>query len=130
MKKTFLLNIKISELIASLGHGNSLVISDAGLPIPPGVPLIDLALTRGVPNFRIVLEAVLSEMCVESHILSSELLLNNQDYVQGMDDLILPNRRNVPHGDFKRMTGDARAIIRTGECTPYANIILFSGVFF
>lgn len=73
MKKTPLLNIALSRVIASLGHGDILMIVDAGMPVPAGVELIDLALTRGVPDFVSVLDVVLSEMQVESHVLSNEM---------------------------------------------------------
>jgi D-ribose pyranase len=36
----------------------------------------------------------------------------------------------VPHDEFKRGTEACKAVIRTGEFTPYANIILKSGVVF
>ena len=62
MKKTPLLNIALSRLVASLGHGDIVVIADAGLPVPKGVELIDLALTQGVPDVASTLRALLSEM--------------------------------------------------------------------
>ena len=130
MKKTPLLNIKLSKLIASLGHGESLVIGDAGLPVPPNVPLIDLALTRGIPGFMAVLKVVLSEMCVENYVLSDELLLHNFEVSQQIRSLEIPNEKSTSHDNFKRMTHNTKALIRTGEFTPYTNIILFSGVVF
>jgi len=36
----------------------------------------------------------------------------------------------VSHEEFKKMTSHCKAVIRTGEATPYANIILYSGVNF
>jgi D-ribose pyranose/furanose isomerase RbsD len=33
----------------------------------------------------------------------------------------------IPHVEFKRMLGQVKAIIRTGEFTPYANVILVGG---
>ncbi len=45
MKRTALLHAELSHAIASLGHGDMLVIGDVGLPIPPGPRRIDLALT-------------------------------------------------------------------------------------
>jgi D-ribose pyranase len=36
----------------------------------------------------------------------------------------------VTHLILKEMTRSARAVIRTGEFTPYANIILVAGVVF
>jgi D-ribose pyranase len=74
MKKTPLLNVALSRVVAGLGHGDIVVIGDAGLPVPPGVELIDLALTPGIPDFASVLRVVLSEMQVERHVLAEEIL--------------------------------------------------------
>lgn len=130
MKKGPVLNIALSQLIASLGHGDMVVIGDAGLPVPPGVPVIDLALTRGVPGFLQTVQTVLAEMQVESHVVADELPLKNPVIAAGMAALGLPGRASVSHADFKTMTTRARAVVRTGECTPYANIILLAGVVF
>lgn len=130
MKKTPLLNIAISQLIASLGHGDKVVIGDAGLPVPPGVPLIDLALTRGVPGFIETLKIVLSEMQVEHYVVADALSLQSPDLAAQVDNIGLPDKRVLSHIELKKLTQSARAIIRTGECTPYANIILIAGVVF
>jgi len=130
MKKGPVLNIALSQLIASLGHGDMVVIGDAGLPVPPGVPVIDLALTRGVPGFLQTLTTVLAEMQVESHVLADELPGGNPAIASAIAALDLPGRTTVSHADFKRQSASARAVVRTGECTPYANIILLAGVVF
>lgn len=130
MKKGPVLNIALSQLIASLGHGDMVVIGDAGLPVPPGVPVIDLALTHGVPRFMQTLTTVLEEMQVERHVLADELADRNLPIAAAIAALDLPGRGSVPHADFKRLSANARAVVRTGECTPYANIILFAGVVF
>jgi D-ribose pyranase len=130
MKKGPVLNIALSQLIASLGHGDMVVIGDAGLPVPPGVPVIDLALTRGVPGFLQTLTTVLAEMQVESHVLADELAGSNPAIASAIAALDLPGRTSTSHADFKRQSARARAVVRTGECTPYANIILLAGVVF
>lgn len=134
MKKTPLLNIALSRLIASLGHGDIVVIGDAGLPVPPGVELIDLALTHGVPDFLGTLKVLLSEMQVESHVLAEEILLKRPQPLLGLDVLNLSGelggRRLMSHEDFKVLSRQARAVIRTGECQPYCNIALVAGVTF
>ncbi|MFJ7144360.1 D-ribose pyranase [Pseudomonas protegens] len=134
MKKTPLLNIALSRLIASLGHGDIVVIGDAGLPVPPGVELIDLALTHGVPDFLGTLKVLLSEMQVESHVLAEEILLKRPQPLLGLDVLNfggeLGTRRLMSHEDFKVLSRQARAVIRTGECQPYCNIALVAGVTF
>lgn len=130
MKKTPLLNIALSQLIASLGHGDSIVIGDAGLPVPTGVPLIDLALTRGVPGFMDTLQTVLTEMHVEHHVLADELIAAGSPLAKQISLLGLAGKQSLPHDEFKRRTQQAKAIIRTGEFSPYANIILIAGVVF
>ncbi|APC14844.1 D-ribose pyranase [Pseudomonas frederiksbergensis] len=134
MKKTPLLNIALSRLIASLGHGDMVVIGDAGLPVPPGVELIDLALTQGIPDFVSTLHVVLSEMQVENHVLAEEILLKQPLALRAIDELTanaaLGQRRLLSHDEFKLLSRQARAIVRTGECQPYCNIVLVAGVTF
>ncbi|KQW59723.1 D-ribose pyranase [Variovorax sp. Root411] len=130
MKRTALLHAELSQVIASLGHGDMLVLGDAGLPIPDGPRRIDLAVARGVPLLTDVLNAVLSEMQVESIVVADEALGDAKKlpgwYPQSLG--IAP--QTVSHEEFKRRSAKARAIVRTGECTPYANIILIAGVKF
>ena len=134
MKKTPLLNIALSRLIASLGHGDVLVIGDAGLPVPPGVELIDLALTQGIPDFISTLSVVLSEMQVESHVLADEILLARPQPLEALEQLsaqgVIGEQRLLNHEAFKQLSRQARAIVRTGECQPYCNIALIAGVTF
>ncbi|KEX94690.1 ribose pyranase [Pseudomonas putida] len=134
MKKTPLLNVALSRLIASLGHGDKVVIGDAGLPVPPGVELIDLALTQGIPDFVTTLKVVLSEMQVESHVLAQEILEKRPSALATLDALevegTLGRRELLSHERFKALTQQARAIVRTGECQPYCNIVLVAGVTF
>jgi D-ribose pyranase len=133
MKKSVLLNSEISYEIAKLGHTQTLTIGDAGLPIPDNVLRIDLAVSKGIPTFLQVLDAVLSEMKVERIILAEEI----SKKALGLKDEILKRFRSdevvvdfVTHEQFKVLTGNSQAVIRTGETTPYANVILMSGVTF
>jgi D-ribose pyranase len=130
MKKTPLLNIALSRVVASLGHGDVLMIVDAGMPVPAGVELIDLAVTRGVPGFVSVLETVLAEMQVESHVLAEEMLERKPPALAALEALALGARRLVSHEELKVLSRSARAIVRTGECEPYTNIALVAGVVF
>ena len=134
MKKTPLLNVALSRLIASLGHGDTVVIGDAGLPVPPGVELIDLALTPGIPDFASVLRTVLSEMQVESHVLAEEIFKANPPGLTAIEQCHahgqLGVRNLLSHVEFKQLSRGARAVVRTGECQPYSNIVLIAGVTF
>jgi D-ribose pyranase len=134
MKKTPLLNIALSRVVASLGHGDVLMIVDAGMPVPPGVELIDLAVTQGVPDFVSVLNTVLTEMQVESHVLAQEIFDKLPPALATLKSLhssgSLGQQRLVSHEELKLLSRNARAIVRTGECQPYTNIALISGVVF
>ncbi len=133
MKKTGLLHAELSQVIAAMGHGDVLVIGDAGLPVPAGVRRIDLALMQGVPTVAQVLQAVLGELQVEHALLAQESLGDGDTlpewYLQ--QGVLLPAAPTiVTHAELKRRSQQACAVIRTGEYTPYANIGLVSGVVF
>ncbi|MGE7989706.1 D-ribose pyranase [Pseudomonas sp. NPDC089554] len=134
MKKTALLNIALSRTIAGLGHGDILVIGDAGLPVPPGVELIDLAVTPGIPDFASVLRVVLAEMQVERHVLAEEIFQAGPPGLAEVEALhgqgLLGQRQRLRHTEFKVLSQRAKAVVRTGECQPYSNIALVAGVTF
>jgi D-ribose pyranase len=130
VKRTALLHAELSQVIAALGHGDMLVIGDAGLPIPDGPRRIDLAVARGVPLLADVLQAVLSEMQVESVVVADEALDGAKALPAWYPQSLGMAPQTVSHEEFKRRSAKARAIVRTGECTPYANIMLIAGVSF
>ena len=131
MKRTTLLHAELSDVIARLGHGDLLVIGDAGLPIPDGPRRIDLAVSANVPRFHEVLAAVLAEMQVESAFIADEIVGANPSVHADLRDRLGHTPVTwVSHEAFKALTRDARAIVRTGEFSPYANVILKAGVVF
>lgn len=139
MKKGTLLNSKLSWVISCLGHTDILVIGDAGLPIPTGTERIDLALTHGVPSFLQVFDVVTDEMKVEKAIVAAEIKQKNpqlhQQLLTRIDELQQRQGNSigveyVSHEEFKLLSHDSRAVVRTGECSPYANVMLCSGVVF
>lgn len=136
MKRTALLNRHLSSLVASLGHLDEIVVADAGLPVPAGVKVIDLAVTAGLPSFRELLTALKSELVIEGAVwaeeasaeLTSLMQYEVASWAEETGKAITVSR--LSHEAFKHRTQTARAVIRTGEVTPYANIILISGVAF
>lgn len=139
MKKGVLLNSPISSVISRLGHTDKITIADAGLPIPSSVERIDLALTQGIPDFMSVLQTITHEMQVEAVMLAEEIkTINPSLFNEILSYLYLLEQEQkksiqiiyVSHETFKKQLTENKAVIRTGECTPYANIVLFSGVTF
>lgn len=139
MKKSTLINSEISYLVATLGHTDEITICDAGLPIPDHVQRIDLALTHGVPGFLDTVRVILSESQIEGVIIAEEFAKVSPVH---HDALITELAKEselarkqivinyVSHEDFKARTEQSRAVVRTGECTPYANVIFQAGVVF
>lgn len=131
MKKQGMLNSHISEVLSRLGHTDTIVIADCGLPIPDETIRIDLSLKQGTPTFIDTLKVILEDMVVEKITLAEEIHEKNPYVKQDIVDLF-PNQTitYVSHEEFKKQTKKAKAVIRTGEITPYANIILHAGVTF
>lgn len=107
------------------------MIADAGLPVPAETVRIDLALTQGVPGAAQTLKVVLDEMKVEKVILAEEANDRNPKFLAEVQEL-LPGVpvEFLPHSELKMRTASARPVVRTGEFSPYANVILVSGVVF
>jgi D-ribose pyranase len=132
MKKLGILNSDIARVLAQLGHTDSIVISDCGLPIPDHVERIDLALKLGQPSFVDTLQEILADMQVERAVIASESLALNPVVASKAEEMSASGIHIdfVSHEEFKQLCHNAKAVIRTGEATPYANIILYSGVIF
>jgi D-ribose pyranase len=129
MKKLGILNRELAGRFAKLGHTDRIVIADCGLPIPDGVQCIDLAYKLGEPAFTTILDVVLDDLVVEAAIVAEEVTTNNETIAKELSAKC-PNISYVSHEEFKALTKDTKLIIRTGETTPYANVILQSGVIF
>lgn len=144
MKRQGILNSDISRVLSYMGHTDRICIGDCGLPVPEQTERIDLTVRFGVPSFMEVLKEVAKDMKIEKIILAEEIKEKNpameQEIFQFFDrfetgcetgfKLDKIETEFVPHAELKKMTGECKAVIRTGETTPYANIILQSGCIF
>lgn len=79
MKKHGILNSHISKILSDLGHTDTIVIADVGLPIPEGVTKIDLALTLGSPSFEETVNAIASDMEIEKIVIAEEMRTDNSE---------------------------------------------------
>ncbi|MBS6105335.1 MULTISPECIES: D-ribose pyranase [Anaerococcus] len=126
MKEKGILNSEISKRLSDLGHTDLIAIGDCGLPIYPEKK-IDLALKLGEPKFIDVLETLLDDFGCEHYILASEIKEENPDQEKAIKDLLKGvSSEYISHEDFKKKLDDVKFVIRTGENTPYSNIILES----
>ncbi|WHT19488.1 D-ribose pyranase [Crossiella sp. CA-258035] len=127
MKRAGILHAELSAALARLGHTDELVVADCGLPIPDGPQLIDLAFSFGVPGFLDVLDGLLTELVVEGAVVATELDAANPDCAVAVTERLTKLER-VDHEEFKRRVAGVKLVVRTGEASPYANILLRCGV--
>ncbi|MFS0868471.1 D-ribose pyranase [Paenibacillus xylanilyticus] len=132
MKRNGMLNSHISKVLSDLGHTDMIAIADAGLPVPEGVVKIDVALKLGTPTFQEVVELIADDMVIERVIVAEEIKEGNPEALQFISDRFGEHAvdASISHEQFKALTRQVKAVIRTGEATPYANCILQSGVHF
>lgn len=126
-KRAGILHGDLARAIARLGHGQTLVVADCGLPLPRGVEVVDLALVHGIPAFSDVLGAVLGEMEVEASVAAVEARGTEVEEVLARHGLA---STFVSHAKLKSMLPTAAVVVRTGEATPFANVALRAGVAF
>ncbi|KUJ43626.1 D-ribose pyranase [Streptomyces sp. NPDC093228] len=129
MKKAGILNRHLAGALAELGHGDTVLVCDAGMPIPAGPRVVDLAFRAGVPSFAEVLDGLLDELVVEGATAAHEVRGANPE-ASSLLDARFPELALISHEKLKELAADARLVVRTGEARPYANVLLRCGVFF
>lgn len=130
MIKEGILNPALLELLARFRHTNTLVIADRGFPFWPQVPTVDISLIDDVPTVRQVLAAMLPRYVVGAAWMAQEHHAQNAPTVAAeYRALFAPAGVAIhyeAHVDFKKRVPAAIGLIRTGDTTPYGNIILES----
>ena len=130
MKKGTVINTQLSQVIADMGHFDRLGFGDAGMPVPEDTWKIDLAVSKNLPSFIDVLKNVLSELQVQKVYLAEEIKTENPEQLKQIQELIDVPIAFMPHDQMKQDLSKTKAFVRTGEMTPYSNILLESGVTF
>ncbi len=128
MLRDGIVNAQLLGVLARLGHTQTLVVADAGLPVPPGVEVVDLAVVYGIPRFEEVLRAVLGAIVVEGACVAEEVVEANPEAWRFLQEALGAPIERGAHEELKARSAGARAIVRTGEATPYANVVLRAGV--
>jgi D-ribose pyranase len=131
LKAQGILHPQLSRVLAEMGHGDQLAVVDAGFPIPIGIERVDLALEAGRPGLLEVVSAIVHELSVEAYVLADEARAACPQIVSAIERQLPAAEANwVSHDELKHRCRTVRAAIRTGEFTPYANVVLQSGVAF
>lgn len=131
MKKNGILNSEIAKVLADLGHTDMIAIADCGLPIPSHIKKIDLSIDYGIPAFKDISKLLNQEVEIEAITIAKEMIdANEENYNFVVNNYLSKTITYVSHDELKHMISSCKAVIRTGENTPYSNIILHAGVVF
>lgn len=128
MLKTGILNPQINSLLSRVRHTNTLVISDRGFPFWPMIETVDVSVVDGLPTVLQLLQAIRPNFHIGKAWMAEEFLKQNYTKTRASFAKILQNieLKHEPHVEFKRRIPQAIGLIRTGDTTQYANIVLES----
>lgn len=129
MKRKGILNREISRILASMGHGQFLLVTDAGFPIPEGADCVDLSLKKGIPDLPTVLSTINEEFISEKVMFAAEVSKNNKPLYAELEKIFAEVEfEEISHEKIlNELAYEARAIIRTGDYNPWGNIVLQAG---
>ncbi len=126
-----ILNAQLAGVIVGLGHRDRIVVTDAGLPLPRAVPVLDLSVVENRPRLVEVLGPVLNEMKVDTAYCADRFADASPGvYAQVVKLLDGIELRPIPQADLEEMMATAKLVVRTGEFSHFANLVLVAGVTF
>ena len=133
MKKYGILNRKLNDALASLGHTDIFMITDAGFPLPyeaqPGTISVDLAIAQDLPDIPTVLKLVNAEVIYEECYVAEFQKQYNPNLYKAVQDIVKRCEiQTIPHDEIMEVSKKAKVIIRTGNFNPWGNIVMASGV--
>jgi D-ribose pyranase len=130
MKRNGILNLGLNQALAAMGHGDLIIVCDAGFPIPAQVSRVDLALVADIPDLETVLTAISADFIAEKYGYANEMAKNNPLLKQKVDRIFAGAELvTFPHGEILTdLATKAKFIVRTGAFDPWGNILLYSGV--
>lgn len=129
MKELGILNRDIAVVISEQGHGDLLMVVDAGFAIPRDAEVIDLSLKENVPRVMDVLDELSRYFSVEKIYMSEETREISPSHFKKVSAAFgdLVEVETMAHKDLKEKSREVKAVIRTGDFTAYGNVILVSG---
>ena len=130
MNRNRLLNAELSHAIATMGHGEFLIVCDAGFPIPLDTWRIDLAITPDVPDLEAVLVPIAASFVAEKVSYAEEIKVHNKPLLAKVERIFAGAEfAPISHAAIlSEMAAKAKVIVRTGAFDPWGNILLYSGV--
>ena len=128
MLRSGILNPAVNALLSRVRHTNTLVIADRGFPFWPQIETVDISLVDDIPRVLDVIRAVRANFAAGRAFMAEEFLAANGSTVQAEFERELAGIPTIfeSHIEFKKRVPLAIGLIRTGDTTQYANVILES----
>ncbi|MFP5229682.1 MAG: D-ribose pyranase [Acidobacteriota bacterium] len=128
MVRNGILNPQVNSLLSRVRHTNTLLITDRGFPYWPTVEIVDLSLVDNIPRVLDVLRAIRLNFSIGSIVMAEEFRPHNSpavatEFAEATSGIEI---QLIPHTELKKRVPQAIGIIRTGDTTQYANMILES----
>jgi D-ribose pyranase len=128
MIKTGILNPQINSLLSRVRHTNTIVVADRGFPFWPMIETVDISLVDDIPSVLQVLKAIRPNFQIGKAWMAQEFLKSNDAttsaaFAEALSGITLTHE---PHIEFKKRIPHAIGLIRSGDTTQYANIVLES----
>lgn len=130
MNRTRLLNAELAHAIATMGHGDLMIVCDAGFPVPANTWRIDLSIVPDVPDLETVLAPIAEHFIAERVSYADTLPTHNAPLLAKLERLFADADFDpVPHeAILTDLAAKAKVVVRTGAFDPWGNILLYSGV--
>ena len=130
LRKPKIINAELNHMLASMGHTDVLMVTDAGFPIPRDAWLVDLSVTRNVPELVPIL-SIISDVFIAERLIYADYVPQHNpklhEALSGMFDGSV--HETVPHETMLTdMAKQAKGFVRTGGYDPWGNIALVAGV--
>lgn len=129
MKELGIINRGIAKIISEQGHQDLLMVCDAGFAIPKNIEVIDISLKENSPMVIDTLVVLKKYFSIEKMILAKQTQETNPTFFKNLTETFDDNIEIeiMNHKELKVVSQNVKAVIRTGDFTAYANVILVSG---
>ena len=129
MQEVGIINRSIAKALSEQGHGDLLMVVDAGFAIPREAEVIDISLGANNPMVLTVLAELKKYYSIEKMFMANQTKETNPtlfDKISKSFGDSIPVE-TIEHAQLKQMAKTVKAVIRTGDFTAFGNVILVSG---
>lgn len=130
MRPGRILHPELAQAVATLGHTDLFMVTDAGFPIPADAHRIDLGFYPGLPDVLDVLRVLRAEVFVEEVHFAGDILEMNKPLYAGLQEIFTGSGaafKLTTHEELvANIAHQCKFIVRSGSFNPWANIVMMA----